>query len=614
MKTAHFKTALLAGSAAAWLAGNAFAQTVPPLVNYQGRLSNPDGSPLPAGNYTLSFRIYDAAVGGALVWGPEIFDGQAALGHGAQIPVVDGYFNALLGPTDTAAVSLTNAFAASNRFVELTVADHAAISPRQQFLSAPYAFQAANAASVGGQPAATIAVGIGAANAAASVNTPSAIVKRDGSGNFSAGTVTATSFSGGGGALTGLNASQLTSGTVPDARLSANVGLQNGTNVWTGTNRIAGVLVATNANNILTGTLTGSITGSAASFTGSLGGDVTGPQSGTTVASVGGQTAASIATATTAANTAAAGNSPGHLVTRDGNGDFSARIITATLAGSATSAGSFTGLLGGDVTGSQGNTTIASVGGQSAAAVAGAVVTVNNATSADDGGAIVSRDGGGSFSAGTVSAAAVNASGAVSAGSFSTSGTISAGSIGSVGNVLVGTGLSTSSLEIGNSLATGSTPNLDFHFGVGSAQDYNVRLENGANGQLVIYAIGASTPLAKFNGTGLTVNGTFVSASDRTIKTNFQAVAQQEALQKIAALPITTWEFTNAPGTRHLGPMAQDFKAAFGLGDDDKHISMTDEVGAALAAIQGLQAELKDRDAKIADLERRLTSLERLQK
>ena len=76
-----------------WLAVTtlAIAQSVPPLVNYQGRLSNPDGSPLPTADYTLTFNLYDAATNGTLVWGPQVFDGTAAQGHGAKIPVVQGY-------------------------------------------------------------------------------------------------------------------------------------------------------------------------------------------------------------------------------------------------------------------------------------------------------------------------------------------------------------------------------------------------------------------------------------------------------------------------------------------------------------------------------------------
>jgi hypothetical protein len=126
--------------------GQLAAQTIPPLVNYQGRLSNPDGSPLPTADYTLTFNLYDAATNGALVWGPQVFDGVAAQGHGARIPVVQSYFNVMLGPVDTADRLLSDAFNAPNRFVEIAVSNRPPIAPRQQILTTPFAFQAANAA------------------------------------------------------------------------------------------------------------------------------------------------------------------------------------------------------------------------------------------------------------------------------------------------------------------------------------------------------------------------------------------------------------------------------------------------------------------------------------
>ncbi len=123
------------------------AQTVPPLINYQGRLSDPDGSPLPTADYALTFKIFDAPTNGTLVWGPQIFDGTTGLsGHGSKIPVVQGYFNVMLGPVDVFTNSLLTAFSGSNRFVEITVGTNNPILPRQQILAAPFAFQAANAA------------------------------------------------------------------------------------------------------------------------------------------------------------------------------------------------------------------------------------------------------------------------------------------------------------------------------------------------------------------------------------------------------------------------------------------------------------------------------------
>ena len=119
------------------------AQSVPPLINYQGRIASPDGSPLPTADYQLIFRIYDAATNGMLKWGPQIFDGiVGTAGHGAKAPVVQGYFNVVLGPVDTNGISLAMAFAASNRFVEVTVGNRPPILPRQQIVSTPYALTA----------------------------------------------------------------------------------------------------------------------------------------------------------------------------------------------------------------------------------------------------------------------------------------------------------------------------------------------------------------------------------------------------------------------------------------------------------------------------------------
>lgn len=105
--------------------------------------------------------------------------------------------------------------------------------------------------------------------------------------------------------------------------------------------------------------------------------------------------------------------------------------------------------------------------------------------------------------------------------------------------------------------------------------------------------------------------------SDRNIKTDFMAVNPQAILARLAALPIQSWRYTNeVAGVRHVGPMAQDFKTEFGLGNDDKFIGFVDEEGVALAAIQGLnqklEAQAKEKDAEIQDLKQRMEKLEQL--
>jgi hypothetical protein len=115
----------------------------------------------------------------------------------------------------------------------------------------------------------------------------------------------------------------------------------------------------------------------------------------------------------------------------------------------------------------------------------------------------------------------------------------------------------------------------------------------------------------------------FNPTSDRNAKENFAPVSPEEVLDKVAALPIHEWNFTNDVATRHIGPMAQDFYAAFAVGPDDKHIATVDADGVALAAIQGLnekvenskqdtQSQLQKLKAENVELRARLEKLEQL--
>lgn len=61
----------------------------------------------------------------------------------------------------------------------------------------------------------------------------------------------------------------------------------------------------------------------------------------------------------------------------------------------------------------------------------------------------------------------------------------------------------------------------------------------------------------------------------------------------VTGLPLSEWSYKQEVGARHIGPMAQAFHAAFGLGDSDESITTIDADGVALAAIQGLNAKLE---------------------
>jgi Chaperone of endosialidase len=116
----------------------------------------------------------------------------------------------------------------------------------------------------------------------------------------------------------------------------------------------------------------------------------------------------------------------------------------------------------------------------------------------------------------------------------------------------------------------------------------SVSIGNNSTAHLLV--VGSANSPAYCDGT------TWVNASDRNSKEGFAVIDPRTVLEKISALPITEWKYkAEANGTEHIGPMAQDFHAAFGLnGPDDKHISTVDEGGVALAAIQGLNQKLQE--------------------
>jgi len=111
---------------------------------------------------------------------------------------------------------------------------------------------------------------------------------------------------------------------------------------------------------------------------------------------------------------------------------------------------------------------------------------------------------------------------------------------------------------------------------------------------------------------GVTVYGTFNNSSDRNAKQDFAPVSPSQILDKVLQLPVTEWSYKTDATTRHIGPMGQDFYSTFNIGTDEKHIAPIDEGGVALAAIQGLNQKLNEKDAEIQALQQRLEKLEQL--
>ena len=147
-----------------------------------------------------------------------------------------------------------------------------------------------------------------------------------------------------------------------------------------------------------------------------------------------------------------------------------------------------------------------------------------------------------------------------------------------------------------------------FGYPIGISNSFNVRATGG------VYFVTA------VDGTGYPTAGMFIrdggsgweNFSDRSFKTNLQPVDSMEVLTSLASLPISSWNYKSQDASiRHIGPMAQDFNTAFGLGVADgsgekKFINSIDTDGVALAAIQGLYQLSQEQAAEIQSLKAQL--------
>jgi autotransporter adhesin len=167
------------------------------------------------------------------------------------------------------------------------------------------------------------------------------------------------------------------------------------------------------------------------------------------------------------------------------------------------------------------------------------------------------------------------------------------------------------SLAAGNGAQAG-------HNGAFVWSDGSAATASGAANQFVARASGGFFFYSSSAGVGVKVDpggNAWSQISDRNMKENFIPVDSRTMLEKVVHMPVTEWNLiTQDPAIRHVGPMAQDFKAAFGLGTDERYIGTSDADGVAFAAIQGLnqklESEVKEKDAKIGELEKRLDALE----
>ncbi len=142
----------------------------------------------------------------------------------------------------------------------------------------------------------------------------------------------------------------------------------------------------------------------------------------------------------------------------------------------------------------------------------------------------------------------------------------------------------------------------------------------GATGHFIISNQQQAGVQYRFNPTGTLTLNNLVETSGRQFKENVVPLESGQILRQLEELSLSSWNYKVDPDrVRHLGPMAEDFYAAFGLGRDDQHLSPRDLAAVALAAVQGVNEVVQgvnevvqERDTQIAGIEQRIAELEAL--
>jgi hypothetical protein len=301
-----------------------------------------------------------------------------------------------------------------------------------------------------------------------------------------------------------------------------------------------------------------------------------------------------------------------------GGADNTASEMDATVGGGSGNVAGFRRATVAGGTGNTANNVESTVGGGSYNTASGAYATAGGGTSNTAGG----------FSA-TVSGGAGN----LASGSYATLSGGLADQAGGNSSTVPG-GYANHALA-DYSFAAGSRVNIDpahtgamlfadasrFPFVSLAPNEFAVRASGGV--RLVTSLDQAGEPL-----TGVRLpagSGSWETLSDRNAKAGFKPIDGIQVLERLASIPIDTWNYKGQPASvQHIGPVAQDFYAAFGLGEDNHYISSVDADGVAMAAIQGLyqmtqekqaqidtlQADNSRQAAQLAAMDARLTALE----
>jgi len=533
---------------------------------YQGRL-DAGGGPY-TGLAEMQFSLWDAASGGNQLGGTLTF---------SPVGVTNGLFSVSL--------DFGNQFTGANRWLEIALRTNllgfTTLSPRQPLTATPYAITAGNL--TGTLPASQL----------------SGLLPGPSLGGTYPGAVTfnnaANSFTGSGAGLTGLNASQLTSGTVPEARLGANLARTN--QVW-----LLGGNAGTTPGTHFLGTTDNQPVEMRVNGQRALRLE---PNTNNAPNVIGGY-AGNYVPVTVVGATIAGGGARHFL-------NFSYPFTNCVLANFGTVGGGLANTASGQFAivgggwanvASGGNAAVgggwANIASDSVATVAGGSYNTASGTAATVAGGMENIASG--WYAAVVGGWANTAGGLytfVGGGRANIASNYCAFAAGRNARAVhdgsfVWSSYDSPSPSFGSDTFFVNAPNgLGINCGAqrldGGGQYWMNFGRVASGGQLIETSVGAT----------LSLSGVWQNASDQNRKTDFVETEPREVLEKLVALPVRQWRYTNEPsGVKHIGPTAQEFKAAFGLGHDERSIGTVDADGVALAAIQGLNQKVEDRSQK----------------
>lgn len=146
----------------------------------------------------------------------------------------------------------------------------------------------------------------------------------------------------------------------------------------------------------------------------------------------------------------------------------------------------------------------------------------------------------------------------------------------------------------------------DLDFFATAANEFSVRATGGVRFVSAVDELGEPSA-----GVSLAAGDTGWNViSDRELKADLAGVDPRKVLEQVGSMPVQTWRLKgSAAAARHMGPTAQDFAAAFGLGSDPRRINTVDADGVALAAIQGLYEIVREQAAEIRELKAQIRQI-----